>query len=102
MFADHSSLSTEDIIEAFHVAGSYNGAARKLGVSHATVRRAVRGQRKKGQKRRRREGRLCSSCGEMPVFVAGGCRFLCQECYETAECGTLGGYELKGVRVAGI
>jgi hypothetical protein len=80
-------ISNSAIVRQIERSGSVNGAAKALGLSWETVRRAQSGKRAEPVRAwgSVKVGELCSCCGREER--APGNRWLCRECWETAECG---------------
>lgn len=81
-------ITNAQILRQIELQGSIQGAARALGISWQTVAYAKNGQRK-GPDLSKVEviEDACTCCGKAPK--APGNRYLCLDCYQTAECGVI-------------
>jgi len=86
-----SEVTNEDVLETYRGRGknSMNRTAMLLGVSHALVRRVLRGERKDPPVRVEDNRVKCECCHHRPVWTEGGLTRLCRLCWQHKECGEI-------------
>jgi Zn finger protein HypA/HybF involved in hydrogenase expression len=80
-------ITNAQIKRQVQIQGSIGGAARALSMSWDTVKKAVLGTRKEPEWDGIAPEDRCTCCGVR--VKAKGNRYLCSECYSTAECGVV-------------